>query len=343
MKKEAVKKFIQVKADAGSMDLYNSQEMTRMENMLASLCDAGPSMRKDLRRIVSSGGKRLRPILALLCYRLESGGNNAKDIVPLMYMLELMHTSSLIHDDVVDSARLRRNCPTINSTSGDFAAVQSGDFLLAKAMEKLGIYRGMGINEELAEVSAQMCLGELEQLRIRFKTQEQNRALYFLQIQRKTASLIAASCYTGALAVGMNESKALALKFYGECLGIAFQLRDDLLDFDETGISGKAPGQDLKNGVYTLPFLFLLREGVPDQIRCLLEKKEKNKRQVQALLDYIKNTNALSEAEILIGYIVNEAVAALSEFPDCAEKHALTELANALMERPILHASVDAC
>lgn len=320
-----IRKIVLKKAHGYTFNPYNCHELKCMENMLLSMCDASPAMLKDIFRVVSAGGKRLRPILALLCSKLDQ--SNDKNIVPLMYMLELMHTASLIHDDVVDNAKLRRGCPTINNTSGVSAAVQSGDYLLAKAMESLSVYRGSGINEELADVSAQMCLGELEQLRIRFKTHEQNRELYFLQIRRKTASLIAASCYTGALAAGMNASKACALKKYGELLGLAFQLRDDLMDFYDMGVTGKAPGQDLKNGIYTLPVLYLLEQGVPNNIRHLLEYKEKNKQQIQNLVDFIKRTNALNEAEKHIRLIVNEAVVALSGFPDSQEKTALTDLA----------------
>ena len=330
----------QITQDSYTFNPYGCPEISRMETALGALLDAEPPMQQDLTRVIKAGGKRLRPVLAMLCYRLaKSGHTDVKaDIVPLMCMLELMHTASLVHDDVVDNATVRRGHPTINKTSGSLAAVQSGDYLLAKAMEILGIYKGTGINEELTDVSEQMCLGELEQLKIRYKTDEQNEALYFLQIYRKTASLIAASCYTGALAAGLEASQARALKSYGERLGTAFQLRDDLMDYDDAGVTGKAPGQDLKNGIYTLPILRLLKGGVPYEIGSLLKTKNKKERQIQELIHYIKSTDALGETEILIKQLVNEAVDTLESFPACPEKTALTMLARVLTKQPVLNA-----
>ena len=121
-----------------------------------------------------------------------------------MCMLELMHTASLIHDDVVDDAPLRRGVETIHQTSGRHAAVQSGDFLLARAMEYLHLYRGTGINEALADISLQMCLGEFQQMEHLFHIKAQTQEIYFEQIRRKTAYLLATSCYTGAIAGGLN-------------------------------------------------------------------------------------------------------------------------------------------
>ena len=137
MKKNSLNNLIRLKTNSDIINPYNSPELKRMEDMLVSLNDSDTVMRKELKRVISAGGKRLRPILALLCYKLTKADGD--DVVPLMYILELMHTTSLIHDDVVDNAKKRRGCPTINKTSGVMAAVQSGDYLLAKAMERLKI------------------------------------------------------------------------------------------------------------------------------------------------------------------------------------------------------------
>ena len=341
MKRKSLNNMIRLKINSSTIDPYSSQELKRMEEMLGSLSNVDSIMLNELNRVISAGGKRLRPVLALLSYKISKADGN--DVVPLMYILELMHTTSLIHDDVVDNAKKRRGCPTINKTSGDTAAVQSGDYLLAKAMEQLGQYRGTGINEELADVSAQMCLGELEQLKIRFKINEQDMERYFLQIHRKTSSLIAASCYTGALAARMKAYDAQLLKNYGESLGTAFQLRDDLMDFSETGCAGKVAGQDLKNGIYTYPVLCMLDRGVPDYIYKLLENNRINRQQVQQLIDYVKSTNILKETEILIRYYIDDAVKSLHEIPDCMEKTALIELANVLAGDTLLKNVSNVC
>lgn len=177
-----------------------------------------------------------------------------------MCMLELMHTASLIHDDVVDSADKRRNVPTITATSGRQAAVQCGDYLLAKAMERLSLYRGSGINETLAQVSSEMCFGEFYQQRTLFSLHAQTLETYYDQIRRKTACLLPASCYTGALSGRVSQEKAGYLAKYGEYLGLAFQIKDDILDFCADPGFGKKAGQDLRNGIFTLPILLVKEE-----------------------------------------------------------------------------------
>jgi heptaprenyl diphosphate synthase len=331
---KAIKNEIQKRLSRG--DLYQEIQMilARMdEEMVALLDGAEAALKANLKRIISAGGKRLRPILAYLCYRM--GDVKEIDILPLMCMLELMHTASLIHDDVVDNALLRRGQPTINNTCGISAAVQSGDFLLAKTMEYLHVYRGTGINEVLVDVSTQMCLGELMQQKARFDTHIQTKDMYFLQVYRKTASLIAASCYTGALASNMAEPEAKMLRVYGEKLGIAFQLRDDLLDYSDTQLFGKTTGQDIKSGTFTLPVIMLLEDGVPDSVRTLLKKRNKSESEVHWLVNYVKGTGVLRHAEALIKEISREAVYALQNFPLCSEKEALVRLAEELAERQV--------
>ena len=306
-------------------------ELERMERMLCAPRDSTPPMCASLARVIAAGGKRLRPLLAFLCYRL--GGSTALPIVPLMSMLELMHTASLVHDDVVDSAALRRGNRTINSVYGDAAAVQCGDFLLAEAMEYLHLYRGTGINEALVGASRAMCLGELSQLMNRYDIKNQTIERYFQNISGKTAALIAAACQAGGLAGGLPAPQAEKLKEYGENLGLAFQLRDDLLDFSEQPGSGKTPGQDLKNGILTLPVLHLLAAGVPMSVRNLIVKKDKDDGELDWLLGFIRESASFDYTKAVIRQKTAGAVGALRDFPDSAEKTALTELAESLAER----------
>ena len=307
-----------------------------LQHVLGKMCEslgtmaesAGGRMKTDLSAMLLSGGKRLRPILAYVCYRL--GGSREKDILPLMCMLELMHTASLIHDDVVDAADVRRGRSTINSDRGDFAAVQSGDFLLAKAMELLHTYKGMGINEMLADVSYNMTIGELRQQEVRYKYGIQSVAAYYDLICKKTALLLAASCWCGAIAGGMRAEDAQCLFNYGEKLGIAFQLRDDMIDYSDE--SGKIPGQDLKNGVFTLPALILLERGAPSAVGELLMKQDKTKEEVQSLMEYVKNSGALEQVESALWEKSREAVDELNGFAYGPEKKALSDLVISLAE-----------
>jgi len=315
---------------AGSASKENSSDASDSAGAPGAACN---TMRRDLTRVIISGGKRLRPILAYLCYRLGGGGE--LPVLPLMCMLELMHTASLIHDDVVDGAALRRGAATINATSGTAAAVQSGDFLLAQAMGYLHYYKGTGINEALVRASGEMCLGELWQLKARNVPECRTRALYFRQIHRKTASLLGASCQAGGLAGGLPEEQSEMLKAYGENLGLAFQLADDLLDFSVKPGFGKTPGQDLKNGVYTLPVLYLLEEGVPADMRALLEKMRKDDRDVARLIEFVRASKAPEYTKTVIREKTAAAAGALRGFPESAEKTALIELAERLADRSV--------
>ncbi|MDR0817766.1 MAG: polyprenyl synthetase family protein [Clostridiales Family XIII bacterium] len=318
-----------------------SERLTAQTTEVADGCEA------ETARMISAGGKRLRPSLAYLCYKMGSGsighiigsGNrkssvksdtDRKPIMPLMTMLELMHTASLIHDDVVDDAHIRRGTGTINAAKGKAFAVNAGDFLLAKAMTQLHHYRGTGINEALAGVSAEMCLGEFQQRRTAFDLDAQSEYLYLLQIRRKTASLLAASCYCGALAGGLSEEHAEALRCFGERFGTAFQMLDDLKDYSDD--AGKDAGQDIRSGIFTLPVL-LLKDRLPDEIRKLLETRDKDEADICRIMDYVRSTDALLTAREQISRLSGEAMEALTLFPcpDRSEKSALIQLADSII------------
>ncbi len=308
--------------------------LREMEALLKTLCHSEQTkMSADLERMILAGGKRLRPSLAWTCWKLGTG--EKLEILPLMCMLELMHTASLIHDDVVDDAPLRRGVSTIHETSGRHAAVQSGDFLLARAMEYLHIYRGTGINEALAEISAQMCLGEFQQMKSLFDPCAQTQEIYYEQIKRKTAYLIAVSCYTGALAGGLLKSQALALRSFGEQIGMAFQLKDDILDITGTDALGKQRGQDLKKGIFTLPLLYAFENKPSESMEALAAKREKDQQDVDELLEYITASKGVEYAEFQIRILSQQAVRSLTGIPDGPEKDALIEMAQTLRKRKL--------
>ncbi|MBR3244339.1 MAG: polyprenyl synthetase family protein [Parasporobacterium sp.] len=227
-----------------------SKGKTLLEKQLKKVCQtSNTAMEKDLERVLLAGGKRLRPALAQAAYCL--GEDPKLPILPLMVMIELMHSASLIHDDVVDKGMKRRNVPTINATSGDLAAVRAADFILGRAMELLKIYKGSGINERLAKVSEQMCIGELEQLdSLNLDISEET---YFRLIEKKTALFIEAAAATGAVAGGCSREEVAAMEIYGYNIGVAFQIKDDILDFTGSDKFGKETGQDERKGLLTLP------------------------------------------------------------------------------------------
>lgn len=304
------------------------EDLLAMEQMLRDVCDEAGELSEGLRLVNSSGGKRLRPMLAWLCWRMTGGRG---PIVPLMTMLEIMHTASLIHDDIVDGAELRRGVPTINKRYGTLAAVRSGDYLLAKAMEILKIYRGTGINEALSGVSELMSLGELRQQDRLFRTDGLSMDGYIEFVYSKTAALIAESCHCGAVAGGASGEEHRPLLDYGIHLGIAFQMRDDYIDWIEDRGTGKAPLQDVRSGVMSLPIILALTQDNA-QLKQLLEKQTKSEEEITSIFRLVRSSGALEAAK---SYVCKEcalAAEALSNGPDGPEKDALMQLAKSISE-----------
>lgn len=303
-------------------------DTNKMEDMLLSCCSDAGRHKEDLERIISAGGKRLRPMLAWVCWHLSG---EKMPILPLMCMLELMHTSSLIHDDYVDQAELRRGVETISHKSGGLAAHECGDFLLAKAMEFLETYRGTGINEALSVVAQEMCLGELDQRAGLFVIRGLETETYYRQIRRKTALLMSESCRCGAVAGGASEEDAETLRQFGETLGMAFQIRDDLLDLGADPNAGKAPFTDLKDGVMTLPVI-LAQKKAPDLLSELLEQRNKTEEELAFIQREIQKTGAFRSAAEEQKKRAGEAARAIAALPDSPEKKALLLLVHQISE-----------
>lgn len=268
-----------------------------LEENLAQICKAGnPRMSEDLERVLLAGGKRLRPALAYAAYRLKEDSD--LPIMPLMLMIELMHSASLIHDDVVDTGLVRRGVATINATSGNECAVWAADYLLARAMEYLKIYKGTGINERLAKVSEEMCLGEFAQ--IDNLNKELTEDIYFDLIKKKTAYFISASAACGAVAAGLDEDGIKMLEEYGLNIGIAFQIKDDILDFTSSSETGKTGNQDEKKGLMTLPQM-----------------------------------TGISKAQKQVELYSRKSIEAIKKIKDCKAKTALEEMAANLAKRKL--------
>jgi octaprenyl-diphosphate synthase len=209
------------------------------------------------RYIMGSGGKRLRPLLMVLSSRLC--GYNGNHDTPLAVVFEFVHAATLLHDDVVDHAELRRSQPSANTVWGNPAVVLIGDFLYSKSIQIAVGYRDIRILEVLLEATTKMSEGEVLQL-INSDNLEINEGEYLEVITRKTAVLISAACWTGAIFGGGGLAEERALKAYGHNLGIAFQLIDDTLDFTgESEELGKPVGNDLQEGKATLPLIYALQ------------------------------------------------------------------------------------
>ena len=210
----------------------------------------------------ASGGKRLRPALLILSHKALGKSQSSENAIRLATVMEMLHTATLVHDDIIDNASTRRNQTSVNARFGNQTAVLMGDWLYMSAFETSLKERSLEILDILTELTRKMTEGELMQLTMLGRT-DISEAEYFDILRRKTAYLFSACCEIGAILGGASEEQRIGLREYGKNLGISFQLADDLLDFTaDQDVLGKASGADLLEGKLTLP-LILLRDREP--------------------------------------------------------------------------------
>ncbi len=240
-----------------------------------------------------NGGKRLRPVLFLLCSR-SLGDCPIEKTLPLATALELIHTASLVHDDILDNAQKRRRVQTVNSMHGAQIAVLVGDYLFAKAFQLVaqGNY-GSKIDAILSMLVKDLCIGEIMQDRAIFTVPTMTE--YYDRINLKTAIFLSTCCKLGAIIAGMEQKDIDSLASYGTSLGLAFQIIDDVLDFfGDEKITGKKIGGDIKSGVINLPVIRALSvSDEADVLREIVTRREVTQSDIDDALEIIKNTDAV--------------------------------------------------
>lgn len=208
----------------------------------------------------ASGGKRIRPALLVLAHHAIDKGERAESVIRMATVMEMLHTATLVHDDIIDNADIRRNRPSVNARFGNQTAVLMGDWLYMSAFETTTLERSLDIIDILTRLTRKMTEGELIQL-TRIGRLDISESEYFDILKRKTAYLFSSCCEVGAILGGANEDERDALRAYGMDLGIAFQLSDDILDLTaDSKDLGKAAGSDLLEGKLTLPLIYLLEK-----------------------------------------------------------------------------------
>jgi octaprenyl-diphosphate synthase len=218
----------------------------------------------------ASGGKRVRPALLLLANFATGGDSSKKNVIRLATVMEMLHTATLVHDDIIDNADTRRNRTSVNARFGNQSAVLMGDWLYMSAFETSLKERSLEILDILTRLTRKMTEGELIQLTMLGRS-DISETEYFDILQRKTAFLFSACCEIGAILGGASTEQQTAPRDYGMNLGIAFQLADDVLDFvADEDVLGKAAGADLLEGKLTLPLILLVKKDA--QVKADLEK-----------------------------------------------------------------------
>lgn len=282
------------------------------------------------REALLSGGKRLRPILLALSATM--GSPMRRSLLDAAAAVEVLHTATLIHDDIVDRAESRRGTPTAVARYGREAAVATGDYLFAEAFSLLAGTGEPRLIRAFSEASMGLAAGELEQYRSARSAVDVEE--YLDHIRMKTAGLFKAACVAGGSLGGLSLLQIDALATYGQALGIAFQMTDDVMDFvGEAGMMGKGAGLDLTEGTVTLPVIFALREDRGEVIRRALETPEPPRELVEAGIEAVLATDAIEKTEAWARGEVEAAVRGLSLLPGTAERLILEAIASEVVGR----------
>ena len=282
--------------------------------------------------IIAAGGKRLRPVLTLLSGRAL--GHCGEQLHELAAMIEFIHTATLLHDDVVDESALRRGHETANVLFGNAASVLVGDFLYTRAFEMMIAAGNMEILAVMAEATNLIAEGEVLQLR-NIGNIDVTEEEYLRVIRYKTAKLFEASARVGALSSGASAEQVQAITEYGMCLGTAFQIIDDVLDYSGDASSiGKTLGDDLAEGKPTLPLIYTMQNGNSEASATVREALEYASRdRFQDVLAAVQSCGALYYARSEAIKIAEEAVTALVPIPESKSRQALVELARFSVDR----------
>lgn len=282
--------------------------------------------------IVNSGGKRLRPVLAVLSARAM--GCKSEHHIDLAAIVEFIHTATLLHDDVVDASDLRRGRETANALWGNEASVLVGDFLYSRSFEMMVDVGNMRVMEILAKATNVISEGEVLQL-LNVHDADTTEERYLNVIRYKTAKLFEAACQLGAIISGSDSVQEQALATYGMHLGTAFQLIDDVLDYSASSEEmGKNVGDDLAEGKPTLPLIYVMRHGDETQAALVREAIEQGGlEQLDAVMAAVQATGAIQYTARTAREEADRAIAALSIIPDSDYKQAMIDLANFSVER----------
>jgi len=282
-----------------------------------------------------SGGKRVRPALTILSNYAVGGDGSRYNSIRMATVMEFLHTATLVHDDIIDSADTRRNRPTVNALYGNETAVLMGDWLYMSAFETSLAERSLPILDILTRVTRKMTEGELLQLTTLGHT-DVSEQHYLDIIQRKTAFLFSACCEVGAILGGASETEQTTLANYGMNLGMAFQLTDDLLDFTSTDDAlGKSAGVDLLGGKVTLPLIYLMATDASARAMVQTVMTEGAYQTVarRELLEAVKGVGALDRARARGDEYAAAAQTALNDLPSSEFRDSLRSIPAYVLDR----------
>jgi len=283
------------------------EELELLEKELRRRVNSGEKALTDMAlHVINAGGKRIRPRLAILAYK-SVGGKNIKELIPLAVAYELIHTATLIHDDINDGSYIRRGIPTLNKLYGEQKSIISGDFLFVKGYETCGHY-GEDIVRITADACTKMAEGQIMEIENLYNT-DMDEGRYFRIIGRKTAFPMEAGARIGAMLGGGTKNQIRSLSKYGYSIGMAFQIKDDILDVaGDEKVTGKPVGLDIIHGNITLLSIHALRTSRhAGELRSILLNKKKTKKEVRDVVNIIKESGSVEYAQSVAEGFAREA------------------------------------
>ncbi len=299
-------------------------EMQLFEKTFASaLSTDNPLLLSVNEYVLQKSGKQLRPMLVILSAKLFGEINESTLLGALS--LELLHTASLIHDDVVDDTLERRGKPSVNARWTNKIAVLSGDYVLSKALSSSAKTNDLAILKSMANIGMQLSDGELLQL-VNGQISQTSEENYFTIIRKKTALLFSTCSEVGGLSLKVSEEDLIRLRNFGEYLGICFQIKDDIFDYTENIQIGKPTGNDIRDGKLTLPIIYALRNSSGeerDQVIDWIDKKEFSPDNIHAITQFAHKYKGVDYASEQMEIYKKKAIEELSIFPDSDVKKSL--------------------
>src|SRR5215213_910131 len=309
------------------------ETVDEVEALLGGVGERSPApLVEPALKALTSEGKRLRPLLLALCARM--GEPDRGDLLRAGTAIEVLHTATLLHDDIVDKAESRRGEPTTVARYGREAAIAAGDYLFAEAFSELAEIGDPRLVRAFSEASEGLAAGELEQYRANGATVDFEA--YLEHVRKKTAGLFTAACVAGGTLGGLSLRQIDSLATYGQALGIAFQMSDDILDLvGQPGLMGKGIGTDLVEGTVTLPVILALGEGDAQTIRRVRADPSPTPELIEAGIEAVLATDAVARTEEWARGEIDAALEDLDLLPVSPEREFLESVASEVVGRDV--------
>lgn len=318
--------------DYKGLDIIKAELDILDDFIIRSIGSPQPLIASTVRELASAGGKRIRPALTILVGKAL--GHQNKNLIPIAASMEIIHMSTLVHDDIVDDAQIRRGIPTVQSKYGKDIAVFTGDYLFSKAFLIIAQYADKNRLSGFAHAVKRICEGEIEQYENRFSL-DVSLLKYLRRIRRKTGILLALSCAAGIGTSKVDRKIARSLVRYGIYLGLAFQITDDILDYTgDSMLIGKPVGNDVGQGIYTLPLIYAINHYEDkDELIRNLKTDSYGRVNIGKIMSIVNSCGGIDFSQKLVERYIRKGIESIEPLKDSRYKDALKDLIKSISNR----------